>query len=352
MILRHLADVQLVDETNKEKISDRLTLKECSNSSLTSKDITVTTPEAVSESSSVHQLSFTLDNNVKGTKLSFQEGEPLKKPTQSTTGFTTAAALLKSSSYISPETKNASSACSASISEALKKKSYTIKPSQRSFPNRRGFGKDIQLIVYPVQAVKNTFTYVWKLRLLNDKAAYRSTWTEKRFVDAVTDTSTHKWAANLGFDAFTLPWYDNNQPVLNDKGYAVRLFIQRLEGEPFAKDILYEIAKDIASSINGMDSVKQKVCVSEESFLASSTKKFVWQEIIGSSEAFAMMKEDIGEGTIVDDSYYIQNREIIHCYFREGTFSPQLQKAVNAPTEQLHSSFLKLSSHSSDGSSE
>lgn len=346
-------ELQMIDEASKEKTSDSPTPTHSSINSTMSKDNTVATPEAVSECSSVNKTSFTMDTNSKGRKLSFQGTEASENPKLSTTGFTTAAALLKSSSYISPVEKNASASGIASISDTpLKKKSYTIKPSQRSFPGRRAFGKDIQLIVYPVQAVEKNFTYVWKLRLLNDKAVYKSTWTEKRFVDAVTDADTHQWASSLGFDSFTLPWYDNNQPVLNDKGYSVRLFIQRLEGEPFAKDALYKMAKDIASSINSMDSVKQKVSVSEEAFLASSTKKFVWQEIIGSTQAFAMMKEDIGHSTIVDSTYYLQNREVIHCYFRERTFTPELQKAVNAPTEQLHSSFLKSCSHISDGSSE
>lgn len=257
--------------------------------------------------------------------------------------FTTAASMLRS------EMKNASTtSANAALThpsestnrDALNKK-YTIKPSKKSFRLRTGSAPDIHLIVYPVKAIKGNFTYVWKLKSLNDKAEYKSNWTEKRFVDAVTSSDTQCWARHLCFDDVTLPWFDNNQLVQNDKGYAVRLFIQRLEGEPFAKDILFDIAKDIASCINGMDSVKQKVVVSEESFMASSTRKFVWQEIVGSSQAFIMMKQDIGEPISVDENYYSQNKETIHCYFREKTFNPQLRRVLNAPIDQLHPSFLQ-----------
>jgi hypothetical protein len=88
-------------------------------------------------------------------------------------------------------------------------------------------------------------------------------WCEKLWFDAVK--GRHPWILDLGINDRTLSWYHENEPMLNEKGYAVRIFMIVTPGPLPTKDRLLSLGEHICRHINLIPGNTTKMSIEDES---------------------------------------------------------------------------------------
>ena len=157
-------------------------------------------------------------------------------------------------------------------------------------------------------------------------------WGEKCFFEAVR--LKKQWVLDIGVDNTCLSWYHDNIEQKNPKGYAIRLFVIKVEGPPPTKDVIVDIGNYICRHINDADNNKTTTKIEEASFFWLPDDA-VWSDIIGYDAALAALIRDAGPPC---DGYYDLHWATILSYFEAGSFSLELARTLRAPNEQIHPS--------------
>lgn len=222
---------------------------------------------------------------------------------------------------------------------------YTLQKANRilNFDKNRSA---VYLVPYRMKKNENSTDYMvaWKLRKINADGGYKSLWLEKIFADSVKncDTNVHySWASKYYFLKDTMAWYQNDSPMMNDRNYPIRLFIQSFSTTGnLTKDTLVQIGNDIIEDLSALDGVKEQIKLDHQGL--KEDREFCWQEVIGTKQAFALMRQEIGESEIVDTSYYGRFKQVIHVYFRENSLHPEIARKVGAPNNQIDPQYLHV----------
>ena len=260
-------------------------------------------------------------------------------------GYVSASSLIRNQSTGVPKATSNGTAAGLQPPQTKYKLQKSRKPL--SFPSSQK-NKSVSLVAYHMKTVNPADVAIaWKLRKLNTDGCYMSLWLEKIFTDSVRSSDTNdpvSWASQYLFLKDTMTWFENDSPVMNDKNFPVRLFIQSFsKPDIFNGEQLLEMGKDIVKELNSIKGVRENVMLDLQSI--NSARKFCWQEVIGSRQAFAMMRQEIGESEIVDSSYYQKFKDIIHIYFRENSLHPDIARKVGAPNNQIDPQYLHVENH-------
>ena len=91
--------------------------------------------------------------------------------------------------------------------------------------------------------------------------------------------------------------------------------------------------------------------VDETLFFWPHEKPVVWYEVIGTDVALPLLEKKIGRAS--DEGYYRTYKHVIDCYFKPGTYSPELADVLNIPEslrlQLVHHTYRDQQQHHSDG---
>jgi len=113
-------------------------------------------------------------------------------------------------------------------------------------------------------------------------------WSEKCMNDCIRDRLD--WIEELHFDSAVLPWFHNNEVIMNPGKYAIRLFVIYTEELPAKKDAI-QLGNYICMQINKTNSTK---CTIDENTFFWISEPTVWSDIIGYDAAKQQMENLIG----------------------------------------------------------
>ena len=219
--------------------------------------------------------------------------------------------------------------------------SFGIKPAQRKQYNNERNTK-LKCCVVETLGINNTIIFRFEPF---DKNA--SCWCEKLLLD---DVKIHKdWVVDLNFDDFCYTWYENSVPQQNSRGFPIRLFCinsHLSSGTPTVK-ALQSIGKHICEELNSKEGNKTKALVDEKDFIW--IKKPTWSEIIGHTMAQKRLQDTIGK---FNENSYLQHRDTISAFFKEGDIPEYLAKLIGAPKKEYMSDFNDTFSQDDDSDGE
>ena len=155
-------------------------------------------------------------------------------------------------------------------------------------------------------------------------------WVEKMWFDAVR----HKveWVVKLNVEGQMLHWYHDDEAMLNNRGYDVRLFVIQCAEEPPVASIM-KLARYISEKINEIPTNFTTITVVPDKFFwIPCSDNPVWSDVIGSDAALKTLVEKTG---VPKAGYYEANHGTIHSYFRPHTFTLDLARVLRAPIEQV-----------------
>jgi hypothetical protein len=169
----------------------------------------------------------------------------------------------------------------------------------------------------------------------NDATGQYGAYAEKFFNDAVfakrNNKPGHHWIHDINVDNETIEWYHQGEAMLNNKGYAIRLFVIYVDPLPSHSSIM-RLGQYICDQLNAYEKNWSKVSIDPTSFFWIPGTA-VWSEVRKPQEAYALMCSIIGDPASHDDHYYETNKDTIHNFFREGTIPLKLARRLGAPIE-------------------
>ena len=145
-----------------------------------------------------------------------------------------------------------------------------------------------------------------------------------------------KWVTDLEIQKLDGEYdvlFMNGEEVKNRQKYPVRLFAIEVEQTP-KHEVVLKLLQRIASQINKNTKLLGRVYVVEDDLYFTKEREAVWSEIVGANNALGKMVSVIGRPT-GEPTYWSENKNIIHTFFRSGTFSINLARFVGAPNEEI-----------------
>jgi len=154
-------------------------------------------------------------------------------------------------------------------------------------------------------------------------------WSEKVMFESLR--SGARFVRLLNVNQYCEHFFKNNEPVVNNRGYKIRMFIIPCDNRP-PEQALHGLATRICKEVNAMPGNNTIASVQEGSLLWL-TEDVVWSDAIGVDRAFEKLCMKTGQpGT----NFYEENISVIHTFFHRETFSMDLARALHAPIEQVH----------------
>ena len=154
-----------------------------------------------------------------------------------------------------------------------------------------------------------------------------SSYPEKIINDGLRNSA--KWAKPFYDRVFY--WHDNNRLQYNRSGYTIRLFTMYVRDLP-TRERLINYGKSLCAKINANIRNGAKIVVDADDFFFGDSGKSTWSEILGDDQALKLLFEEIRAPT---KTTYDDNRLLIRDYFRHGTLSLEVARALQAPSDAL-----------------
>jgi hypothetical protein len=156
-------------------------------------------------------------------------------------------------------------------------------------------------------------------------------WAEKLFFDAVK--SNKKWTTDLNVESTCPHWYHNNVLQLNQRHYAIRMFVIPLERSP-TKIQIVGLGNTICKNINATHANTTTTTLDETHYFWLPDGA-VWSDVIGYDAALTALLRKAGPSC---DNYYSNYEATIHTFFHPATSSLDLARTLRAPNDQIHPS--------------
>ena len=156
-------------------------------------------------------------------------------------------------------------------------------------------------------------------------------WAEKVMMDDVKKPAP--WVVDANIDSYVFTWFQDNQKMLNTRGYGIRLFAIYVEDTTSVTDeSLLNLGSHIAQVLTEHEKNDTVVTVpSNGAFFWN--RNATWQDLIGTDAALNRLR--FNTGPFHRDGYYHQNIRDIHSHFRPGTFSIELACTLFAPLKDI-----------------
>lgn len=163
-------------------------------------------------------------------------------------------------------------------------------------------------------------------------------WSEKLLADQVRENNPG--LARLGISPNIFKWCRNNQPMLNEKGYSIRLFVTYLYDKPTLKS-LKEFGTLVASYLDAISKGRPNVQLHPSSmfFFGDEKDSATWADLIGYDEAYNFLKSVAGNPT-ENPNFYKDYGKILDFYFKQGSYNRELAATLGVPEKYLHPSLL------------
>lgn len=160
-------------------------------------------------------------------------------------------------------------------------------PTNMNSPYRnKSMNRSSVLKIAIIRGPGNSNEHFLVFRCERNDSPVRSAWSEKLFFDMLRNKET--WMRDLCFEFNTLPWYDNDVEMKNERDFNIRLFIIQTGGFPPSEDRLVELGKFICSKINAINEQPNNgnIQVDEANyFWFGRDHKTVWYDVVGTRGA-------------------------------------------------------------------
>jgi hypothetical protein len=161
---------------------------------------------------------------------------------------------------------------------------------------------------------------------------------EKIFSDACKNG--HPWTTTLDFIPTAFHWYHNNVKQQNSRGYEIRMFAIKAEGDVPNQQSFFGLGRVICNHLNNEHKNSTITTVDEANFFwIPLLDDAVWSDVIGVDASLENLFKETGLPN--DDSYFTRHQSVIYSYFQTGTFSTTLADRLHAPDSELHPSALE-----------
>jgi hypothetical protein len=205
----------------------------------------------------------------------------------------------------------------------------TGSPSGGAFAAKKVLNQNEGFLKCCVIQAPNKWSMVFRLEDRNvnyDKGFYG-----ERFLK---DARNKEWFRALMFKDTFPYWYHENVPVLNHRGFNIRMFIIQAEGKVPANSALINVGHEICSHLNAVEGNPTTTRVNEADYFWLNDTA-VWADVLGNEAAANALKEETGPKC---PGYYNVHKTTIHTYFHPGSFSLEMAKDWDAPISQVHPS--------------
>jgi hypothetical protein len=155
-------------------------------------------------------------------------------------------------------------------------------------------------------------------------------WSEKIAADKLRQNDAA--FAALGFLPYTKKWYHGNQPQLNGKGYAIRLFLIETETVP-AKDTVAAIGRYICELINDTPGNDTTVSLADPFFWLGEFSRVGASEAFGHEESLKMIVAEAGVPP--NATFFEDHRELIQFHYHEQSMTLDVASFLHAPIDQV-----------------
>jgi hypothetical protein len=207
-------------------------------------------------------------------------------------------------------------------------KKLGIKPTQVA-DRRRAIDKDSTLVLAIIPNVALCF------RFKPNNPAIGS-WAEKIMFDECRDSSD--WVVNASISTWAYTWHINNEKQVNPKNWGIRLFFLYVENTNIAPKALRSLGEHIVHHVNAhkKNTTVTVVPPDDEYFWVRNA---TWYDLIGMETSLENLKK--ATSPTFYEGYYQQYKDIIHTYFKQGTFSVELACTLHAPMSCIEPSLLR-----------
>lgn len=151
-----------------------------------------------------------------------------------------------------------------------------------------------------------------------------------------------EWFTALSFQMANLYWYRNNEPVLNNKSFKIRLFAIKAIGQVPPKERMVEIGKKICQYLNAEEQ-NDTITIVDESNYFWMGPGVVWSDIIGYTDALGALLRETNEKHFTR-GFYHRHKDTVLSYFHTGTMDENLVRVLDAPLSELHPSLRQNAS--------
>jgi len=204
---------------------------------------------------------------------------------------------------------------------------FGIKPSKVS-PSNGGANKDSYIRMAVINDENEGCVIVYRFEP-KDTSNTNGSWSEKVMFESLRNGV--KFVRLLNVHPYCEHLFINNEPVVNGRGYKVRMFQIMCENRPQAT-ALKSLATRICDEVNAIPGNNTTASI-EEGRLMWLPEDAVWSDAVGVDRALEKLFLKTGQP---DTNYYHENHTIVHTYFHPETFSLDLARALRAPVEQVH----------------
>jgi len=146
-----------------------------------------------------------------------------------------------------------------------------------------------------------------------------------------------EWAVKLLFTKQHIFWAKDNEPVRNQKGYQVRLFVIYVDVLPPASSLL-KLGEHICEMLNNSPDNSTTTTVDAQNlfFVSQPNGVCVWSDIVGERPAYDMLLSNAGEPA--GPGFFNRHRDLVFSHFRHGNLDPHLATLLDAPVGEVRES--------------
>ena len=234
--------------------------------------------------------------------------------------------LLSAATYFAGGTKNEEGR--VPVAAGIDFKKLGIKPAPVA-DRRKAIDKDSTLVLAIIPNVAICF------RFKPNNPAIGS-WAEKIMFDECRDSSD--WIVNASISTWAYTWHIKNEKQVNPKMWGIRLFFLYVENTDIAPKALRSLGEHIVHHVNAhkKNTTVTVIPPDDEYFWVRSA---TWYDLVGMETSLEKLKE--ATTSTFYEGYYQQYKDIIHTYFKPGTFSIELACTLYAPMSCIDPALLR-----------
>jgi hypothetical protein len=207
-------------------------------------------------------------------------------------------------------------------------KALGIKPSPQ-IDRRKAMDKDASLLLAIIPNVALCF------RFKPNDPGNNSCWAEKIMMDCCKESVG--WVTDSNISTWAFAWHINGVKQVNAKQWGIRLFFLYVQSTDITTKALRSLGEYIVRNINAHPKNSTVTIVppgDEFIWLNDAT----WYDLIGMETSLTNLKK---ETTSFSAGYYEQYKDVIHTYFKRGTFTVDLACMLHAPMSCIQPSLLR-----------
>ena len=207
-------------------------------------------------------------------------------------------------------------------------KKLGIKPAPVA-NRRKAIDKDSTLVLAIIPNVAICFRFK-----PNNPAV--GSWAEKTMFDECRNSAD--WVLDASISTWAFTWHIDNVKQVNPKMWGIRLFFLYVENTDITQKALRSLGEHIVCHVNAKEGNNTLTVVppgDEYMWMKSAT----WYDLIGMETSLENLKEATSNTFYA--GYYKQYKNIIHTYFKHGTFSVELACTLHAPMSCIEPSLLR-----------